>query len=184
MILLIMDGRPVLIIRWYFITSIDDYSRLLLYAKLVEKETSWSHIVALQSVFLGYGLSFCYYVDSHSIFRFVQGIDSIWREHRKITDEVISQWRQVLDDCSIKVTYALSPQARGKVERPYRWLQDRIVRTCAREGIKTIKEVQNVLEYELDRYNNHQVHCTTGKASIIGFERAIEEKKSLFREFS
>jgi len=30
----------------------------------------------------------------------------------------------------VDVGYALSPQAKGKVERPYRWLQDRIVRTC------------------------------------------------------
>jgi len=27
----------------------------------------------------------------------------------------------------VDVIYALSPQAKGKVERPYRWLQDRIV---------------------------------------------------------
>ncbi|MBT9165157.1 MAG: hypothetical protein DDT23_01172 [candidate division WS2 bacterium] len=33
----------------------------------------------------------------------------------------------------VDVSYALSPEAKGKVERPYRWLQDRIVRTCALE---------------------------------------------------
>jgi len=37
------------------ITSIDDYSRYLLYAVLLEKETSWAHIIALQSVFLHFG---------------------------------------------------------------------------------------------------------------------------------
>jgi hypothetical protein len=44
--------------KWYLITSLDDYSRLILYATLVKKETSWSHIVALQSVFLSYGLPY------------------------------------------------------------------------------------------------------------------------------
>ena len=90
--------------KWYLITSLDDYSRLLLYAKLVEKETSWQ--------------------------------------------------------------------------------QDRIVRTCAREGIKTIEEAEKVLESEVTRYNYHQVHSTTGEIPILRFERAIEEKKSLFREFT
>jgi hypothetical protein len=33
----------------------------------------------------------------------------------------------------VNATYALSPQAKGKIERAYRWLQDRIVWTCARE---------------------------------------------------
>jgi len=90
----------------------------------------------------------------------------------------------VLDECKVKPIYAISPQARGKIERPYRWLQDRIVRTCARERIKTIKEAEKVLEQEVTRYNYHQVHSTTGEVPILRFERAIKEKKSLFREFT
>jgi len=89
--------------KWYLITSLDDYSRLFLFAKLIDKETSWQ--------------------------------------------------------------------------------QDRVVRGCAREGIKTIEEAEEVLEKEITRYNYHQVHSTTGEVPIIPFERAIREKKSLFREF-
>ncbi|GAH32733.1 unnamed protein product, partial [marine sediment metagenome] len=169
--------------KWYLITSLDDYSRLLLYVKLIEKETSWQHILALQDVFLIWGLPFSYYVDSHSIFRFVQGRDSMWRKHYLVTDEADTQWKMVIDECKVKATYALSPQAKGKIERPYRWLQDRIVRTCAREGIEAIQEGREVLENEIKRYNYRQVHSTTGEVPIIRFERAIREKKSLFREF-
>jgi hypothetical protein len=147
--------------KWYLITSLDDYSRYILYAALLEEESSWSHILALESIFLTKGVPFKYYVDCHSIFRFVQGRDSIWREHHKVTDEVTPQWKQVLFDCNVKVTYALSPQAKGKIERPYQWLQDRIVRTCARENIKTIEPAREVLKYEINRYNNRQVHSTT-----------------------
>src|SRR4030042_1535625 len=91
------------------------------------KKTPWAHILALQTVILQHGLPYCYYVDSHSIFRFVQGRDSLWRKHHLLTDEATPQWKQVLDDCNVKVTYALSPQAKGKMERPYGWLQDRLV---------------------------------------------------------
>jgi len=90
----------------------------------------------------------------------------------------------VIDECKVKPIYALSPQARGKIERPYRWQQDRIVRTCAREGIKTIEEAEKVLEKEATRYNYHQVHSTTGEIPILRFERAAREKKSLFRELT
>jgi hypothetical protein len=114
--------------KWYLITSLDDFSRFILYATLLRKETSWAHICALQTVVLKYGAPFLYYVDSHSIFRFVQGRDSLWRKHYTLTDEADPQWKQVMDDCNIKVTYALSPQAKGKIERPYGWLQDRLVR--------------------------------------------------------
>jgi hypothetical protein len=33
--------------KWYLITSLDDYSRLILYALLVERETTWVNIIAL-----------------------------------------------------------------------------------------------------------------------------------------
>jgi len=170
--------------EWYLITSLDDYSRLLLYAKLIEKETSWQHIIAVQVVLLTRGIPFRYYVDSHSIFRFVQGRDSMWRRHYLITDEADPQWKKVLNECKVKPIYALSPQARGKVGRPYRWLQDRLLRTCARKEMRTIQEAEKVLESEVTRYNYHQVHSTTGEIPILRFERAIKEKKSLFREFT
>jgi len=169
--------------KWYLITSIDDYSRLILYAVLVERETTWEHILALEDVLLKYGFPLAYYVDSHSIFRFVQGRDSFWRNHYKLTDEANPQWKQVLDDCRVKVTYALSPQAKGKIERPYRWIQDRLVRTCYRENIRVIQEAQLILNHLTQKYNYRIVHSTTGEIPYIKFQRAIREKRTLFREF-
>jgi len=170
--------------KWYLITSLDDYSRLILYAVLVERETTWEHILALEAVLLKYGFPLAYYVDSHSIFRFVQGRDSFWRNHYKLTDEADPQWKQVLDDCRVKVTYALSPQAKGKIERPYRWIQDRLIRTCYRENIRDIKEAQSTLNNLVQKYNYQMVHSTTGEIPYIRFQRAIREKRTLFREFT
>lgn len=170
--------------KWFLITSLDDYSRYILYAKLVERDTSWAHIQALEAVILKYGLAATYYVDSHSIFRFVQGRDSFWRKHYSLTDEVDPQWKQVLSELGVNIEYALSPQAKGKVERPYRWIQDRLVRTCAREGISDIKDASKVLLHEINRYNYKQVHSTTGEIPYLRFQRALKQKVSLFREFS
>ncbi len=84
----------------------------------------------------------------------------------------------------VEPIFALSPQAKGKIERPYRWLQDRVVRTCAIEKLTTIEEARAVLKEELDRYNNHQVHSTTGEVPSIRFEKARKEGNSLFRPFA
>ena len=100
-------------------------------------------------------------MDSLRVFRFVQGRDSVWRKQVLQTDDVDPQWRQMMRLLGVDVSYALSPQAKGKIERPYRWLQDRIVRTCALENITTIEECRTVLKEEVNRYNNHQVHSTT-----------------------
>jgi len=170
--------------KWYLITSIDDCSRCLLYYKLLERETSWAHIEALEEVALNFGLAYSYYVDCHSIFRFVQGRDSFWRKHYKVTDEADPQWKQVLDDLRVKLIYALSAQAKGKIERPYGWLQDRIVRTCAREGIDNVIDGQKVVDHEAARYNYKQIHSTTGEVPYYRLKRLVDEGKSLFREFT
>jgi len=41
--------------KWYLITSLDDYSRLILYVVLVERETTWEHILALEDVYIYIG---------------------------------------------------------------------------------------------------------------------------------
>jgi len=169
--------------KWYLITSIDDFSRYLLYAVLLRKETTWAHIMALQALFLKHGLPSSIYADSHSIFRFVQSRDSVWRKHYLLTDEADTQWKQVLNDCNVKYIPALSPQAKGKVERPYRWLQDHIVRLCARENIKDIRGARRILANEVQQYNYHRVHSTTGEVPHFRFQRALKDKKSLFRNF-
>jgi hypothetical protein len=170
--------------KWYLITSLDDYSRFMLYAILLKTETSWAHILALQTVILRHGLPYSYYVDSHSIFRFVRGRDSLWYKHHLLTDEATPQWKQVLQDCNVKVIHSLSPQARGKIERPYGWLQDRLIRTCVREDVKEIKQAQRVLNLELYRYNHQQLHSTTQEIPYRRFQRALKENQSLFREFT
>ena len=166
------------------ITSLDDFSRKILYADLFEQETTWAHIKAAETLMVNYGIPLRYYVDSLRVFRFVQGRDSFWRKHVLETDEADPQWRQVMNVLGVEAIFALSPQAKGKIERPYRWLQDRVVRTCAIEKLTTIEEVRAVLKEELDRYNNHQVHSTTGEVPSIRFEKARREGNSLFRPFA
>ena len=90
----------------------------------------------------------------------------------------------MLYDCNIKITHSLSPQAHGKVERPYGWMQDRIVRTCVRENIRNIEKGRDILRHEVNRYNYHQLHSTTLEIPWVMYRRAVEEKRSLFREFS
>jgi len=170
--------------KWTLITSIDDYSRMLLFADFFPAETTWAHIQANRSLIEAFGLPLRYYVDSLRVFRFIQGRDSFWRKHVLQTDDVDTQWRKMMRLLGIDVIFALSPEAKGKVERPYRWMQDRIVRTCALERISEMAQVRAVLREELDRYNHHQVHSTTGEIPALRFAKALTVGNSLFRPFS
>ena len=171
--------------KLYLITTIDDYSRMILYAELVEQENVWQHILALKSVFLRYGCPLKYYPDQHAIFRYVKDRDKN-RPHNaytKFTDDVDPQWKQVLNACGVGITYALSPQAKGKIERPYRWIQERIVRIASKEKLTTIDELRQVLKELINKYNMKWIHSTTKEIPIIRFENAVMNKQTLFKPF-
>jgi hypothetical protein len=170
--------------KWTLITSLDDYSRKILYADFVPSETTWAHIQAAHALMQEYGIPFRYYVDSLRVFRFVRERDSMYYNNVLRTDQADPQWLQVMRLMGVGVVYALSPQAKGKVERPYRWLQDRVVRTCAREHVTHIHDGRSVLRDEIDRYNNRQVHSTTREIPSIRFDKARNEGRSLFRPFA
>lgn len=171
--------------KLYLITTIDDYSRLILYADFVEKENVWAHILALKSVFLQYGVPLRYYSDQHAIFRFVKDRDKNrpFNVYTKFTDDADPQWKQVLNECKVTAVYALSPQAKGKIERPYRWLQERIVRTAVKQNIKTIVGLRKILKELIYAYNTKWVHSTTKEIPIVRFENAVRQNKSLFKTF-
>jgi transposase InsO family protein len=173
---------PAAQVKWYLITSLDDFSRYLFYAKLVASETVWTHIEALQRLVLRYGYPYSFYVDCHAIFRFVRGRDPIHQD-QGTTDAVDPQWKQVLLDCGIKPIYALSPQAKGKIERPYRWIQDHLVRTCVREDVSDIAVANQILAKEVHAYNFKRIHSTTGQIPYLRFQEALKHNHSLFRPF-
>jgi len=175
---------PAAAVKWYLITSLDDFSRYLFFAKLVEHETVWMHIDALQRLVLRYGYPYSYYVDCHAIFRFVRGRDELHARHFRLTDDVDPQWKQVILECGIKTVYALSPQAKGKIERPYRWLQDHLIRTCVREDVTSLAQANQILAKEVHDYNYCRVHSTTGEIPHRRFQQTLQAKQSLFRPFA
>jgi hypothetical protein len=74
-------------------------------------------------------------------------------------------------------------QAKGKMERPYGCLQDRLIRICVREGITEIKPAHQILRHEIHRYNFRQVHSATQEIPYVRIHRALKEKRPLFRGF-
>jgi hypothetical protein len=175
------DGKPL---KWSLITTLDDHSRKMLYADLFEHESAWAHIQSLESVVLTHGVGIQYYSDNHAIFRYVVNRDTLSAaNYRNIlgTDDIAPQWKQCVEATGMKVTYALSPEAKGKIERPYRWLQDRIVRRAAREHARTLEDVRHILTQEVDRYNNRAVHSTTGEIPSIRFNNALNDGRTVFK---
>ena len=170
--------------KWTLITSLDDYSRMLLYADLVKEENTWVHIQAAQSLMQTFGLPMRYYVDNLRVFRFVQHRDSVWRTHHLATDEVIPNGNRSYASSTwvSSMHYLRRPRARWSgltvgckiglcVPVPWkRSLPSKIPAPSSKE--------------EVHRYNYHQVHSTTAEVPAIRFANARNAGNSLFRPFA
>ena len=65
----------------------------------------------------------------------------------------LSQFGRACKQLGLKLIYANSPQAKGRIERQFRTFQDRLVKELRLEGAKTIEDANRVLEAYLPKYN-------------------------------
>lgn len=69
-------------------------------------------------------------------------------------EDKITQYRRAVEELGSGLTYARSPQAKGRVERLFGTLQDRLVKELRLKGISTIDEANEFIEKEyLPKHN-------------------------------
>lgn len=66
-----------------------------------------------------------------------------------------TQFQKALKELNCELILANSPQAKGRVERANRTLQDRLVKELRLREIKTIKEANEMIEEFREKYNKH-----------------------------
>lgn len=97
-----------------------------------------------------YGLPYSVYIDKHSTYKSTAK-PSI--EDELSNTEPLSQVGRALKELGVEVIHANSPQAKGRIERLFETLQDRLVKEMRLRGIKTIDEANKFLEYYLPIFN-------------------------------
>jgi hypothetical protein len=102
-----------------------------------------------------YGLPLAIYLDKHSTYKTTRQADT--DELLKEKQQAETQFEQALGELGIRVIHAHSPQAKGRVERSFRTLQDRLVKDMRLAGIKTLDEANRFLERWLPIYNRRFV---------------------------
>ncbi len=66
----------------------------------------------------------------------------------------LSEFEKALRELGVEVSHAHSPQAKGRIERLFRTLQDRLVKEMRLRGVRTIEEGNRfLLEEYLPLYN-------------------------------
>jgi len=125
------------------IVFIDDATGRLMSLRFSPTETTQSYMETL-SEYLGlYGRPAALYSDKHSIFR-VNHVDH---------ESELTQFTRALKTLDIEPIHANTPQAKGRVERANKTLQDRLVKEMRLNGINTIAEANEYLPTFMADYN-------------------------------
>lgn len=137
--LLLWDGSPH---RWFgneggewsLMAAIDDATGKFLYGVFAEQEDAQSYLICLRQIVVENGIPSALYMDRHGIFR---RNDDHWTiEEQLAGQQTPTQVTQALLALGIEPIFALSPQAKGRVERLFNTLQDRLVQELRLAGIK------------------------------------------------
>ncbi len=127
------------------IVFIDDATSKLLYLKFEKAETTWAYLDGIKESISKEGLPLAYYSDKHSIFRI--------NHPNALSGDGLTQFGRVVKDLGIKSICANSPQAKGRVERSNRILQDRLVKELRLNSISTMEEANDFLPSFMEKYN-------------------------------
>jgi hypothetical protein len=97
-----------------------------------------------------YGLPIRVYLDRHTTYKSNAKVSA----EDVLYDEIpLSEFERALKELGVEVLHAYSPQAKGRVERLFGTLQDRLVKEMRLRGIRTIQEGNDFLRQYLPVYN-------------------------------
>ncbi len=139
--------------RWFgpnhpactLLVFIDDATSRLMQLRFVSSESTRSYFEALESYLTAHGCPVAFYSDKHSVFR-VSKADAV-------AGQGMTQFGRALAELNIEILCANSSQAKGRVERANRTLQDRLVKALHLEGITTIAAANAFLPGFVERHN-------------------------------
>jgi transposase InsO family protein len=129
--------------RCTLIVFIDDATSRLLTLHFSPTETTQAYMETLDQQLDKYGRPSAMYSDKHSIFR-VNYPDK---------EGELTQFTRALKTLDIEPIHANTPQAKGRVERANKTLQDRLVKEMRLQGINSIEQANAFLPQFIDDYN-------------------------------
>lgn len=125
------------------IAFIDDATGRLQYARFESAETTRAYLRGLRSYVSQYGRPVAFYSDRHSIFT----------KHDP-EDPAPTQFERAVRELDIEPILALSPQAKGRVERSFQTMQDRLVKALRLGGADTLEAANALLPRFIEHYNS------------------------------
>jgi len=139
--------------RWFedrgpactLLVFIDDATSRLMQMRFVPAESTFAYFEALEGYLREHGRPVAFYSDKHSIFRVAKA--------EAASGHGMTQFGRALAETNVEILCANSSQAKGRVERANRTLQDRLVKEMRLEGISDMAAANAFLPAFMARHN-------------------------------
>jgi hypothetical protein len=131
--------------RCTLIVFIDDATSRLVALRFVPSESALAYFETVKGYLTSHGRPLAFYSDKHSIFRVSKA--------QAQGGQGLTQFGRALSELGIEILCANSSQAKGRVERVNRTLQDRLVEELRLEGIATLEAANAYLPAFVARFN-------------------------------
>ncbi len=130
--------------RCDLLAFIDDATSKVIHLEFAP-ESTFGYMRATKKYIEQHGLPHKLYVDRGKVFKV---------NLNNPDNERLTQYGRAMEELGVGITYARSPQAKGRVERLFSTLQDRLVKELRLRDISTIEEANKFLQEEyLDDHN-------------------------------
>lgn len=113
------------------IVFIDDATSKIQLMRFFPTETTFAYFQVMQLYIERYGMPQELYSDRHGIFRV--------NHPEPESGTGLTQFGRAMEDLGLRLLHASSPQAKGRVEKQNRTLQDRLVKTMRLDGINNME---------------------------------------------
>ena len=124
--------------------AVDDATGTVADALFCEQEDAHSYFVLIQGLLQRRGIPVALYTDRHGVFRHTPGSG---------LPGMPTQFSRAMEEPGIQMIFALSPQAKGRVERMLETFQDRLVTELRLAGASTMDQAKEVLQEFLPKFN-------------------------------
>jgi hypothetical protein len=132
------------------IGAIDDATSKIISAVFRPTEDQAGYLMLMRSIAVEQGLPESFYHDRHTMLRSPKEATI---EDELAGREPMSQLQRVMSELGIASIPAYSPQAKGRIERLWKTLQDRLTREMTLSGVSSIDEANAFLPRFIERFN-------------------------------
>lgn len=135
------------------LAAIDDATGEIVAAVFRPREDTEGYFLITKQMIEQRGIPMSIYSDRHTIFRSPKEATLSIEQELAGETPPLSQFGQVLQELGITHIKALSPQAKGRIERLFETLQDRWVVELRLRHVNTIEEANQVLPDLIEKHN-------------------------------